>query len=148
MLTTISRVLLQPNKREITTFKIFQHYKNNFFSICKPYNPIIKSHSYFKFAPIGEWISCYCDYDKIEWPDVELEINNSDQKYPTGFHCYLNLSDAQKIMTTREDYPLSVICKCKSKYRMIFGDQRVYKHSDAIWSKVVVCRGLKIIEML
>jgi len=155
-LNEITRVLLQPNKKEITTYKLFNFNGGHFMGMFLHHRYVNKTSGelcFFAFPPIGEWASCYFDHRGREWNNVDLRIiDDIGQKYPTGFHCFLNLDEAKEVYNEfkKNNYHNLRLCKCKSKYRMIFG---IEKYSfvgidEIIWAEKVVCRGLKIVEVL
>ena len=145
MLNSITRVLLQPNKKEITTYKIIQRFNNNILFNLSSTTP---KRSFFKFSPIGEWTSCYIDNDGYKWANINLKSSDSGEEYPTGFHCFLNFDDVKKVMEYYKGSKTHIICKCQSKYRMVFGLQKYYVFNEVVWAKIVVCRGIKITEIL
>jgi len=155
LLDCITRVLLQPNKKEITTYKILR--------ICdSQLNLIISLNSHidssgnlvnFVFPPIGEWISCYIDFRGTEFKDINIKTRTSNEYYSRGFHCFLSLNETKKVLQrlkTNLMFENCIICKCSSKYRMVFGLQKFsFCDSDEIiWAKMVVCRGLRIDKIM
>ncbi len=132
---SIIKLFKLPNKKIITTYKIFQKINGYYFNINQ-YNNI-----YFKFPPIDEWISCYCDYDKTSWNNIIIKNNNIE--YPTGFHSFISLEDSKIIINNQPNY---VFCKCKIKYRLAEILKSYEFESGIIQTKILVSRGLKIIK--
>ena len=150
LLNSITRVLLQPNKKEITTYKLLRPIDEKLISMY--FRPRKDSLDFFTFPPIGEWISCYIDHTGKEWTNINLMSIEDRNEYPIGFHCFLKLDEAKKVYKEfkRVKHFDIILCKCKSKYRMVFGTEKFsfVKLDEIICADMVVCRGLKIIEML
>lgn len=141
MIDSITNVFLQPNKKEITVYKIFNKLNYNYFSL-KP-NRREDLPDYFKFNSPGKWISCYIDANEKEWPDNN--IDNGKVIYPRGFHSYIFLSDALMIYNSKYHSDYYVICECRSKFRLIEGIEKFIFDNKEYEIKVIVSRGIKII---
>jgi len=135
---SIIRIFKLPNKKIITSYKIFQKIDNNYYSINQYYN------NYFRFPPINEWCSCYFDYNKIRWNNFTVKDNNIE--YPVGFHSLTSLEDSKIIYEKLYNLPNYVLCKCNIKYRLV----EILKNYDLgngiIPVNILVSRGLKIIK--
>lgn len=137
MIDQITRVLILPNKKIITTYKIFKKIDGCYYNINQ-YND-----RSFKFPPIGEWISCYWDYDKTRWDDIILKNNSIE--YHTGFHSFTSFEDSKIIFNKLFNSPEYRLCKCHVKYRLIEGLKN-YEFENIIQTKILITRGLKIIK--
>jgi len=96
MLHEVTRILLQPNKKEITTYKILRRIGTESFSSMF-FNTRKTNLDFFIFPPIGEWISCYDDYINNDWPNINLTSIEDKIEYPTGFHCCLKLDEVKEV---------------------------------------------------
>ncbi len=138
MIDQITRVLILPNKKIITTYKIFRKIDSCYYNINQ-YN-----NRFFKFSPIGEWISCYWDYDKVRWNDIILKNNNIE--YQTGFHSFTSFEDSKIIYNKLFNSPEYNLCKCQVKYRLVEALKNYEFENSSIQTKILITRGLKIIR--
>lgn len=144
MIESVTNVFLQPNKRETTVYKIFNKIKDNYLSLKS--NSKKDTNDYFKFNPPGEWISCYIDSNGEEWPN--MDIDNGKVIYPRGFHSYILLPDAVKIYYSKYYSEHSVLCECRSKFRLIEGTEKFIFDGKELETRVIVSRGIKIVREL
>lgn len=149
----ITRTFLQPNKKEITVYKIFNKSKNgDYFSLFQ--QPTIDCiGKYFKFPPIGEWISCYIDINNERWPNRKIKPFGNNVVYSCGFHSYMDM-DYEQICTISENllfydrkYNI-VLCECRAKFRLYYGIIDCSINGNNISSEICVSRGIKILKEL
>lgn len=138
MIDQITRVLILPNKKIITTYKIFRKIDSCYYNINE-YN-----NRYFKFPPINEWCSCYWSYDKTRWDNNIIKFNNIE--YPSGFHSFISLEESKIIFNNLYNLPDYVFCKCEIKYRLLEALKNYEFESGIIQTKILISRGLKIIK--
>lgn len=134
----ITKKFILPNKKIISTYKIFQKINNYYYSINQ-YN-----NKFFKFPPINEWISCYWSYDKDRWDDIVIKDNNIE--YPVGFHSFISLEDSKIIYNQLYNQSNYTLCKCHIKYRTSEIMKTYELENSSIQVKILISRGLKIIK--
>lgn len=158
MLNRITKKYLQPNKKEITVYKIFRKDNGIYTNIFIYHGEFFDQPRYFYFNNIGEWTSCYLDKFESRWNDKTL-IRSTGIEYPTGFHSYMLYKDSLNVLKNLKN-PDFTLCECRAKYRLLEGEMdwvddgsnylmNVNSEIDGLPPvKVVVTRGIKIIKEL
>ena len=137
MINLITKTFLQPNKKQVTVYKIFKIIDGNYYNL----------NGMFKFSKI-DWNSCYWSLDKKRFDNIILKNNRIE--YPTGFHSFMDYEQSYKVFNNRYSYSDSifVLCECKIKFRLVYGVENYKLNDDDFETKICISRGIKILKEL
>ena len=147
----ITRTFLQPNKKEITVYKIFVKPTNKYFSIYEFFTDQYPNINNFEFPPIGEWISCYTDVNGLKFPDKLIDPFDEEILYSCGFHSFMNYEQSQLVFKSNLYNNIivdCVLCECRAKFRLHYGILNYMIDRKKINTEICVSRGIKILKEL